>query len=501
MGTIEKLNQKNIVDRIVVAYVFCWLICFVLNLIIPFRSILALPILNLWYSVLGVGGVILVIYDIATQKLLFKTKYMVLLVVLLGIMCISSLLNVTYGIAANIKAMMWFVIQVALLYSLYLRFPEKTLIRFLSIAFHIFFALWVMADLVAFFQYLFSISYDVVIDGIHYHQGVYQNRVFGIFRSVGYGPLYSLFLIFGAIYFWRQSKSKLRRSLYLIGCIILFVYIILSGSRTILLGSFLSVFFYVFLYCRSSFHRKMASRGKGVAFALGIALVACFGFLVICNTATTVLGKCPGMVASLMESDYVAKGDADGKQKNPSKEVSHRTGKESALERDDISENNISNNRFTIWENYWDIGKQHLLFGLSLRNDVPRISEEYSDYYIVQYFKEHYPDSYAKGEIYGVHNNYISVFVQNGILGSLAFLLFLGFSIKDIILFYIRHPQKNDLFVFLSAVLGNILFFLLFECEVFFEAGSLSAIFWIVLGLMQKIILSEASASKERCGN
>lgn len=498
---LKSFSEKYfILDRCIVAYLFVWLFCFILNLIVPTRSILALPVLNWWYSFLGIAGVGLVVVDLFTQRIMFQTKYFKLLAVLFVIICVSALLNMEYGVFDNAKAIMWYVIQVALLYSLYLRFSKEQILYYFKIIFHFFLVVWTVATLISLFQYLFLISYDVVIDGVPYHQGIFENRVFGIFRSVGYGPLYSLFLLFGIVYFWRMTNRKTLHIFYFVCSVFLFIYILLSGSRTILLGLYFSVFCYAFLFCRCYFKNKGYAVFKLSFYAIIIAILCCLGSYAICHIGSDILGKCPSVIAEITgENDNGSEKDNKlGIKENKVNKlgIKENNKRESELKRTDVNAENISNNRFTIWQDYYDIGKQHFWFGLSLRNDVSRILDQYSDYFIVQYFKEEYPESFSKGEIYGTHNNFVNVFVQCGFLGFFVFIVFLLLSIKDIICYLKRHADVDHFFLFLVAIMGNILLFLMFECEVFFEAGSLSAIFWVILGMIQKYVTEDRSSKK-----
>ena len=81
--------------------------------------------------------------------------------------------------------------------------------------------------------------------------------------------------------------------------------------------------------------------------------------------------------------------------------------KEVTLDRDDVNESNITNNRLQIWSSMFMISGDNRIVGLSPRN-------------VLAYAKVNYPDSFVVKKNYECHNGYLAVLASTGIVGTIV---------------------------------------------------------------------------------
>ena len=141
------------------------------------------------------------------------------------------------------------------------------------------------------------------------------------------------------------------------------------------------------------------------------------------------------------------------------------------LIRDDVNDENISNNRFTIWTAYLQLYKEKPVFGFSFRSALP-------------YATQNNPDGYLAKTQYVTHNGYISLLVETGIVG---FLIMAIFMIQLLARFLQRSKEKrpvsNTYVVFSTWILAILVFCLCFH-DIFFTMNIETMLFWIGAGYL-----------------
>ena len=352
------------------------------GLIVPLQFISANKFVTLGMTLLGV---LLGLYNFFVKKAYLFVRKIEYLIIFFAMNIITSLLVMKYGFSTNIKNLVVFFIYFFAIYPIFQNFSrEKS-----RILFNVFFSVITVANTVGVFlslvQFFMLIGYRVFdYKGLLIRQGFVESRLFGILASPNYLSIISLIII---IYLWMRLSvlNKVIKTLAISSIILNFAYIVLSGSRT----TYICLVVAAFLYSLIKF--EYSNKAKS--------------FVTVLLTVGLVFLSYNGVKYS---SDLYLKAHSAEIQLNKEKGENNNL----TLERTDTSEENISNNRFAIWQSTASFIPKRLLFGYSAGNWYELGKTYDASAYII---KEHYL----------THNGYLELLFYNGILGFLPFAAFM----------------------------------------------------------------------------
>ena len=352
------------------------------GLIVPLQFISANKFVTLGMTLLGV---LLGLYNFFVKKAYLFVRKIEYLIIFFAMNIITSLLVMKYGFSTNIKNLVVFFIYFFAIYPIFQNFSrEKS-----RILFNVFFSVITVANTVGVFlslvQFFMLIGYRVFdYKGLLIRQGFVESRLFGILASPNYLSIISLIII---IYLWMRlsALNKIVKTLAISSIILNFAYIVLSGSRT----TYICLVVAAFLYSLIKF--EYSNKAKS--------------FVTVLLTVGLVFLSYNGVKYS---SDLYLKAHSAEIQLNKEKGENNNL----TLERTDTSEENISNNRFAIWQSTASFIPKRPLFGYSAGNWYELGKTYDASAYII---KEHYL----------THNGYLEVLFYNGILGFLHFAAFM----------------------------------------------------------------------------
>ena len=352
------------------------------GLIVPLQFISANKFVTLGMTLLGV---LLGLYNFFVKKAYLFVRKIEYLIIFFAMNIITSLLVMKYGFSTNIKNLVVFFIYFFAIYPIFQNFSrEKS-----RILFNVFFSVITVANTVGVFlslvQFFMLIGYRVFdYKGLLIRQGFVESRLFGILASPNYLSIISLIII---IYLWMRlsALNKIIKTLAISSIILNFAYIVLSGSRT----TYICLVVAAFLYSLIKF--EYSNKAKS--------------FVTVLLTVGLVFLSYNGVKYS---SDLYLKAHSAEIQLNKEKGENNNL----TLERTDTSEENISNNRFAIWQSTASFIPKRPLFGYSAGNWYELGKTYDASAYII---KEHYL----------THNGYLEVLFYNGILGFLPFAAFM----------------------------------------------------------------------------
>lgn len=352
------------------------------GLIVPLQFISANKFVTLGMTLLGV---LLGLYNFFVKKAYLFVRKIEYLIIFFAMNIITSLLVMKYGFSTNIKNLVVFFIYFFAIYPIFQNFSrEKS-----RILFNVFFSVITVANTVGVFlslvQFFMLIGYRVFdYKGLLIRQGFVESRLFGILASPNYLSIISLIVI---IYLWMRlsTLNKIVKTLAISSIILNFAYIVLSGSRT----TYICLVVAAFLYSLIKF--EYSNKAKS--------------FVTVLLTVGLVFLSYNGVKYS---SDLYLKAHSAEIQLNKEKGENNNL----TLERTDTSEENISNNRFAIWQSTASFIPKRPLFGYSAGNWYELGKTYDASAYII---KEHYL----------THNGYLEVLFYNGILGFLPFAAFI----------------------------------------------------------------------------
>ena len=352
------------------------------GLIVPLQFISANKFVTLGMTLFGV---LLGLYNFFVKKAYLFVRKIEYLIIFFAMNIITSLLVMKYGFSTNIKNLVVFFIYFFAIYPIFQNFSrEKS-----RILFNVFFSVITVANTVGVFlslvQFFMLIGYRVFdYKGLLIRQGFVESRLFGILASPNYLSIISLIVI---IYLWMRlsALNKIVKTLAISSIVLNFAYIVLSGSRT----TYICLVVAAFLYSLIKF--EYSNKAKS--------------FVTVLLTVVLVFLSYNGVKYS---SDLYLKAHSAEIQLNKEKGENNNL----TLERTDTSEENISNNRFAIWQSTASFIPKRPLFGYSAGNWYELGKTYDASAYII---KEHYL----------THNGYLEVLFYNGILGFLSFAAFM----------------------------------------------------------------------------
>lgn len=444
-------NIKGIYILVFVTYIL-------LARFVPIINFISQDVNTIIYSILAIIGSLILAADFFMTFSIFKSRENLILLAFWVICLISSLLNMEYGIINNIKTLVWMAIQFFLLFSFVNVKDESEINLTLKRTLNFSAAIWLVGVIVSIIQFLLQIGYVAPFVDYPRRQGFLQSRLFGIFSDPNPAAVTSVLIV---LFCWMQLKNcnkKATRIYYYINIALQVIYVVLSGSRTAMYGGVMAAAVVGTLSARNRLIDKQSNKVAIKSILGGVVTVA------TCIAMIFVVKHTMPLLAEACSSCYETVGVSNPDEiKEP----------EISLEREDIREDNISNNRFEIWKDYIRISADRRLFGLSPRN-------------LALYAEDHYPDSYVVTYEYETHNGWLAILICTGVAGAAVMLAFLVLYLREFIL-YIKAVKGEkcelEVILLLSALLLLAFSGLLYP-ELFFANTHGTLMFWLFLGYL-----------------
>ena len=424
------------------------------GLIVPLQFISANKFVTLGMTLMGV---LLGLYNFFVKKAYLFVRKIEYLILFFAMNIITSLLVIKYGFSTNIKNLVVFFIYFFAIYPIFQTFTKEKS----RLLFNLFFSVITVANTVGVFislvQFFMLIGYRVFdYKGLLIRQGFVESRLFGILASPNYLSIISLIVI---IYLWMRlsALNKIVKTLAISSIILNFAYIVLSGSRTTYICLVVAAFLYSLV--KFEFRDKIKS------------------FVAVLLTVGLVFLSYNGVKYS---SDLYLRAHSAEIQRNKEKGENNNL----TLERTDTSEENISNNRFAIWQSTASFIPKRPLFGYSAGNWYELGKTYDASAYII---KEHYL----------THNGYLELLFYNGLLGFLPFAAFMISFIWASIKKFLK-DKKNKILddELVSGLLMTVVILIsnLFLSSTLYGISLLGCILFIISGYYFSVI------SKKRDG-
>lgn len=475
---MDKLIMKKWASSFAKIYTAAVLLYQIFWQIVPVRVFLCNTGLDMLSTLLALAGFAFLAVDIFIERTVIQSRYSICLLAAVGVMCVSSLMYIGYGWTNNAKVIIWQTVQMFLIYSLYLRMDTQQIKNYLRNMFLVVAAVFAVAVMVSIYQFVMQISYITSVDGGNCRQGFQEGRLFGVFGSIYFASLLITILGIGSVYCMLRAHKLWKKILLGIQAALFFIYIVLSGTRSILVGILCGVIICSVIITRSIISRKKFSSSVWksilcITSAAAVCVVIAYGAY---DGSHKLLSRIP---------EWAGTENAEG---NGGEDISSSLT-DDVLERPDIK-GDISNNRFKIWGDYISCTLPHIksaLFGYSPGNYMEIIKQEYPDKYIVQYIRDNYPLMFSLNRIYDTHNGYLAVFAGSGLLGIIAMGAFLILFGLRTLKYFIKNKRVSGFSVLVVTALAVILTSVFFDSDLFYKCTSTSVMFWMLAGFMMKI--------------
>ena len=465
VGDEQDLKRIPLLNRIIVCYVGLSALVYALFLISPFVTLVSPTPLHHLQTYMGVIGAVLMGIDLLTNRGLWRGAYVILLYGICAVALVSSVLTLSYGAKDNLFIICWTLIQFSLFYSCAQRMERAELQKYIRVFFSIIVIVWFVACCISVFQYFAQIGYLYVIDPLSddtavARQGFIGSRLFGIFNPLNHAVYVSLMLFLGGIYYIIQTKKKAIRVCLIIADVIFLLHIMLSGSRSAEISLLCSAFVASFFYLRNK--EKYTSGWKRLGMPVLSAILSVVIVFACFTGIKEVLGHVPTWLGTVENQEDL---NSD------------------LLEREGL-EDDSSNGRLSIWKDYCSLYGEIGLLGLSPGNYMAYICENNSDLFIVQYIRDTFPEKFAGGIIYHVHNGYLMTFVSTGFLGLFLMLAYLILCLRRVLLHIKYHRRVSDVFTVSFAIVLAGFISAMFDKGLFFMDNPHTFIFWLAAGIL-----------------
>ena len=488
-------KEDSVLDKLTFGYIFIVILAYLLYLIAPYLRIISETPLYSFQRYFAAIGIILLIWDLFTERKCLKSRYVIFLYILCLICFFSMLKMGKYGYKDNLFDLVWFSIQFGIFYSYTTTAKHNKIKKLFKYLYLVVGIIWSISCILSIIQFANGVGYRMIAD-IHtdnpelVRQGLWSNRLFGIFRGIDYSAYISLLMIIGSIYYVRKSHTltlKLINIFFIIPC---FIYIILSYSRSAILSLIISTIILSAYFCISFFRKKTVKYHNfyTIIIIFMSSLIMLSMIQGIQKLAEYSLNK------RIEENNYQVFDSQVVDKENTililtNKGYNQNNQQKIILDREELEENIFdSNGRFAIWHDYLYLMGDYGLLGLSTSNYNNYIYDHHKDLYITRYFQDLRDKSGKEDLVYESHNNYLFILASTGYLGFLCFFLFMLniviFNIKTLYRIFKRKGPSDFSYIIMLLIIIVISTGALFMNNAFLKINIISFIFWLSLGFV-----------------
>lgn len=489
-----KCTNHKLLWNITVGYVITVLLYQVLYLLIPFQVFISKSVLQYLSPALAMVGFGLLGLNLILDRQFLEIRHCWLQLGMLVCLTISALVNYRYGFVNNVKGLIWQSVQMLLITTVISRQCELNWKRIVKALFLLLSVVLFVSNMISFYQYFHMIGYNVHVNSYEIRQGLLEGRLFGIYNNPYDSSLISSIMTLAAIYYLSQGKNIRTKIAYALIALESFVMTALTGSRSAVVALAGTVF--LFTLC-VVLHRSTLKKISDTAYKVLVGIVAGVAALGVVIGAFSLTHRiCKGIAAEVQSSmnqngEIILPSEKDDAMIEPGMEL------EEQYDREDVNASNISNNRFEIWHDYFEVMRQNphvAIIGASAGGYMPYIFANHPDLYIVSHMVKCYPNMIAHSRIYDTHNGYISAMISGGLITMVLLVVFLvSLTVKGLKSLYRQKTMSAELLLELS-ILSFLLIDAFFATDLFFKCTIGSVLFWINYGFMVRNIRNTAEA-------
>lgn len=391
------------------------------------------PLQPILVKVTLVLGVLTIFIRVIKWKKYRKIPCLILMALFCLSFLLSTVMNRQYGMTDNLKWIIWTGIQ---FFGLYVCDPdrdEKKYKREFEIISHIFIIVTVIAA-AAELNYACKVLFSYLIySGWRVYCNRFEwDRLWGVYTDPNYGAICSVIGIVLSLLYAIQKKG-IRKCGYVIAIVLNYVYLVFSDSRTGEIALMVSVGIFL-CFCRiKKFQNKKYLKS---AFLVICVLLAAFIVGQEMKTQNIIYQKKAAAIREINAKKQVGTKENQKSQSTEQKNI-QKNKKSQLTERQKNIQEDVSNGRLALWKSSIEIWMSSPVYGSG-----------YST--LIQYAKEHVPDTYAVnndvGEYTSMHNTFFCTLAFQGAIGAglliLIALRILFYVIKAVYLSRIRDNQK-----------------------------------------------------------
>lgn len=478
-----KTNKLNSYLDVVRRIYLCLLTVYtILREVIPLQDFIGNELFA--YSFFGIGLLIIGVSFLLNKDYLLKS-HIGLLIAFIGVCVITTLVNFRFDLISNVKAIGWMSIFFFMLYPSGYH-GKVTKGKDIVTVFTTSIVTLSLLNFISLPMYFFDIDYTYLnenIIGLYSSQGFSNEfmRLWGVFGDANTGAVYSFVALLMSIYLFARFKNKLFRAYLVLSDIMIFIFIVLSGSRTAQLALFVAIawiaFYTVFTKIDSKTIKKFAISSVACILAVAISYGAFagvrFGLPYLKGAVNEVCSKSVNKSIHLLYDDAYKMGNIDIivglYQEDDGKENDKKPGKIESIDRTDVDEKgDISNGRFAKWEDAIEMFFASPVIGASPRG-------------VSSFGKVHCPDNDISRYGFAAHNFLLEIMMGTGVLGLLVALLILLNAAVIILKTTFKKKFDNSYLVYSTVILSLICSSMMLS-DLFFNLTFGGLAFWMMIG-------------------
>ena len=486
----NKISLDTLFAKLRFVYIAFYLSFIAVMELIPVCNVMNVTSLpSLIFNLIAISGGVLLFLDFVFRGVIFKPKYISLMLLFFVTIVISIVVNMKYGIADNLKTLVWSAIQIFLVASVDYDLDKEMHKKHFKIIIDIIAAIWTLASLYSVGMFMLRYGAYVAIPGDSAavrREGFMDGRLFGVFTDPNYAAIIAFTVILIYIGFIINSKNLTSKILRGIAAFINYIYIALSGSRTVEICVYIAVLIAAFwlMWC------FMEKKGKNVILKILLSIVSGGVSLIlsylIFTASISALSYAPILFDPISQNIKV-------EENAPVIEESEIITEEETKEENTTHENigadmtrpelenttDITNNRLLIWSEYIRVFKVAWLTGTSPRTTIQYADEYFDNFFVVDWN-------------YSTHNAYLSLFVCTGLFGGLIAFSYLVLVVVEILGYLIRQ-RKNFNKNYITVLLLTLVLMGYAVCGfsyqiIFFNNMFVTVFFWVLLGYTRAFI-------------
>lgn len=411
------------------------------------------PFIGRFSKITVLWAFLCILYDIKVTKKIFKVP-LSKPIILFGLFWLFSvLMNYQNNLVGNVTFFCYGVIYIWVLYPKYANDNERMLEKFLNF----FCSLTFISSIVSVIMFL--MRYKTLFNDyiIGYHMG----RLYGVYVSPNTGGIYALIAAVASIFIifhWQGKNKLLIRILHGVNIFIQVSYISLTDSN----GTKITYITFVLLIVFALIYHLLKEKKVFVRIALSV----CFSILCVitCIGVFKGIGTVYSYLPSILE-----------KVNTPNEEEKEEDDELTAIAiKRKYEDEQFAAGRVEIWKIGFKILGKSPIYGVAHEN-VQDVAE------IVEPKKTDITDKISSG----MHNLYMEVLVETGLVGFIIFTIILIAAAKELLKYYFVTKQicgSHAKLLLLISLIGAMAVNNFGECTILFCQSGIGIVFWLVIG-------------------
>ena len=460
------MRMDNLIKKSKILFDSFW--CKLFFVILPFFSELPLlmPYMVPLMKIGLVWAALCIVYDLFTERIILKTKYMGLIVLFIIGMFFSVILN--YDNSMSKMNIIEFFYTCAVLIVL---FPAKSLknenaIKEITIINYTLAILTFIVAVISLVTFVMQYKFSITFNDYTYNMGCYQRRLVGLYKNAIY-PTAALGIWCSVSQLIINTKRNIKKSSSIIStifftvCIIVgWIFVVLQNSKGIFIGCLGALLVLAFFAVQSLDTKRYFKDKKILKYISAVALIAVCAC--ICITSIYAIRNIAswGVIKIARSTNHL---------ESIENIVIENDKEELNFDRDVSSEYGFATGRIYIWQNGLKLFLEKPIFGYGPYSLSDKI-EVYSD---------------SAEKVSHFHNVFIHTLVSVGAFGFIIFVL-LFFLIALQVLRYL-FKKNNKHFIEALSPLGIIIFLFIInlaDTTILFQTKHSGFIFFIYLGYL-----------------